>query len=109
MCHWVREPDRRRDIAAEELPAKPGLIRPRFVGAVAVALVALTAAALPLATSTPAVPDEHKLAVTTAAVQLSEPAGPVIEQTALAADDGVPSTQRPPDSVRAGSHCDHGL
>ena len=113
MCHWVREQDRRRDIAGGELPAKPAKSvfgRPRVVGAVAVALVALTAgAALPLATSTPAlsgapaVASEHKAAVATVAARSTEPAGAVIEQTAAAMDDGVPS------SPRAGGHCDHGL
>lgn len=105
MCHWVREQDRRRESAGGELPAKPVFSRPRLAGAVAVALVALTAgAALPLPTSTPAVvSDEQKVAVTTVAARSTESAGAVIEQTAAAVDDGVPS------SPRAGGACDHGL
>jgi len=35
MCHWVREPDRRRDIVGTERPARPNFSRPRFVGAAA--------------------------------------------------------------------------
>jgi hypothetical protein len=104
MCHWVREQDRRRDIAGGELPAKPAFSRPRVAGAVAVALVALTAgAALPLGTSTPPVSVEQKAAVTTVAARSTEPAGAVIEQTAATIDDGVPSTPR------AGGPCDHGM
>ena len=104
MCHWVREQDRRRDIAHGVLPAKPAFIRPRVVGAVAVALVALTAAtALPLATSTPASSSEQKAAVAAVASRSTQPAVSVIEQTSTALDDGVPSGQRP------GGHCDHGL
>jgi hypothetical protein len=111
MCHWVRELDRRRGIVGGELPAKSDFIRPRVVGAVAVALVALIAAAAPLLlpTSTPAVSSEQGAAVTTVAARVNEPAGSIIEQTTTALDDGVPSSEGPHDTVRAGGHCDHGL
>jgi len=110
MCHWVREPDRRRNIAGAEPPTRSGFMRPRVVGAVAVALVAITAgAALPLATSTPPVPDQQTAAGTIVPARMNAPAGPVIEQTATGADDGVPSSRVATDPVRANGHCEHGL
>ena len=110
MRHWVREPHRRRDIVGGELPAKSDFIRPRVVGAVAVALVALiAAAALLLPMSTPAVSSEQGAAVTTVAARVNEPAGSIIEQTASTLDDGVPSSEGAHDTMRAGRHCDHGL
>jgi hypothetical protein len=110
MCHWVREPDRRRDIVGTERPGRSDFMRPRFVGAVAVALVALIAAAASLlSTSTAAVSDEQVAAVTPVAARVNAPTGAVIEQTATTLDDGVPSSQATQDTARAGGHCDHGL
>ena len=113
MCHWVREPDRRHDIVGTERPARPDFSRPRFVGAVAVALLALVAAAATLlSTSTPAVSREQVatvMPVTPVVARVNAPAGAVIEQTATTLDDGVPSSQRGHDSARAAGHCDHGL
>lgn len=114
MCHWVREPDRHRETASEELRAKSDFVRPRVVGAVAVALVALIAAAAPplLSTSTPTVsgqPGGAVATVATVAARANVPTGPVIELTATTLDDGVPSSPGAHDTSRAGSHCDHGL
>jgi hypothetical protein len=111
MCHWVLEKDRRRETVDEHLPAKPDLIRPRLVGAAAVALIALLAsAALLLPSSTPAVSNEPGAVVAAvAAPRMVEPSGPVIEQTAAALDDDVPSSQGPHDSAKTAGHCHHGL
>lgn len=110
MCHWVREPGHRRDIVGPQQPARSDLMRPRFVGAVAVALVALIAAgASLLSTSTAAVSGEQVAALAPVAARATAPAGAVIEQTATTLDDGVPSSLAARDTPRAGGHCDHGL
>ena len=110
MCHWVREPDRRRDIVGTERPARSDFMRPRLVGAVADALLALVAAAAPLlSTSTPAVSSEQVAAITPVAARVNAPTGAIIEQTATTLDDDVPSSLPAHDTARAGGHCDHGL
>ena len=111
MCHWVRGLDRGRNISGAEPPSGSGFMRPRVVGAVAVALLALTAAAaLPLATpTTPVVSEPTAPAMIVPTRSTNQPAGPVIEQTAATLDDGVPSSPAVHDSVRASGHCEHGL
>jgi len=117
MCNWVRDPDRRQDNVTQ-VPQPPESVRqsysrPRLVGAVAAALVALVAsAALLLPASTPAVSNDKATAGATVsrADTSDRSGGAVIEQTSSAMDDGVPSSSTDVATVRSSAgHCDHGL
>jgi hypothetical protein len=115
MCYRVfREPDRKLDHVTQ-LPLPPErqtFLRPRIVGAVAAALVALVAtAAMLLPSSTPAVSSEQAGAAATTVSRLDADArsGPVVEQTATTMDDGVPSATDVATVRSSAGHCDHGL
>ncbi|WP_280151410.1 hypothetical protein [Piscinibacter sp. XHJ-5] len=107
MCLRIHEPDRERQRAAHELlpPTNSGapLSRPRLVGAIAAALVALVVvAALFFPSATTAVAGAEPTAATPVRV---------VEQTATTPDDGVPSASevaRSPAGAGAG-HCNHDL
>jgi hypothetical protein len=122
MCYLVRE---HRAGAAEPggatLPPSLDRLQPRWIGAVAAALVAgVAVAALVAPPSTPpllnvkdaaapTVPLASKLeAVPAAAVlQTTAKSSSPIEQSSTPLDDGVPSAS---DVVKAGmGHCEHGL
>ena len=113
MCYRVREPERRLDHVTQ-VPLPPGeksFVRPRLVGAVAAALVAVVAtAAMLMPSSTPAVSSEQAVGATTVS-RLDAPVtqGPVIEQTASMLDDDVPSSSSDVASAKTAGHCDHGL
>jgi hypothetical protein len=115
MCYRVREPERKLDNVTQVPvpPQRQSFLRPRVVGAVAAALVALVAtAALLLPAPTPAVSSEKAAAATTTVsrVDKADRSGPVIEQTATTMDDGVPSAGTDVATVRSSAgHCDHGL
>ena len=114
MCYRVREPERRQD-ALTQLPrddARQPFLRPRVVGAVAAALVAVAAtAALLLPSPTPAVSSVRATAATPVAkADTRDRAGMVIEQTGSTLDDGVPSADRDVVAARSSSGpCHHGL
>jgi hypothetical protein len=111
MCYLVRE---HQAGAAEgsgaTLPTSLDRLRPRWIGAVAAALVAGVAVAAlvtppsasPLSStenSAPAAPLASRSAIV--------PTAAVVEQSKAPLDDGVPSAS---DVVKAGmGHCEHGL
>jgi hypothetical protein len=110
MCYLIRE---QQAGAAERggatLPPSLDRLRPRWIGAVAAALIGgLAVAALVGPPSTPP-PLETKdsAAAPLASRVVSVPAAAVVEQGSAPLDDGVPSAS---DVMKAGaSPCQHGL
>lgn len=111
MCYMVREqpagvPER------ASAPTVPGLdrLRPRWVAAIGATLLG----GLALAAFVDATPSPPQLSARASAAPMpiaarstQAPSGPVVEQTALPMDDGVPGA---PDGARAAiGPCHHGL
>jgi len=110
MCYLVRE---KQAEAAERggatLPPSLNRLRPRWVGAVAAALIGgLAVAALVAPPSTPPLLNTKDSAPAPLASRaVAVPTAAVVEQGSAPVDDGVPSAS---DVVKAGmGHCDHGL
>jgi hypothetical protein len=111
MCYLVRQQQLDAESAGTALPARPGNLRPRWVGALGATLIAglAMAAALVVPPSAPSHLDARETAAPAARVstQALVPTAGGVQQTALPADDGVPTA---PDTARVGAGpCHHGL
>jgi hypothetical protein len=110
MCYLVRE---KQAGAAERggatLPPSLDRVRPRWIGAVAAALIgglAVAALVAPPSTSPP-LNTKDSAPAPLASRAVAAPMGAVVEQGSVPVDDGVPSAS---DVVKAGvGDCHHGL
>ena len=105
MCHWVRDPEQKREGASLPFSPRRNFLsqRPALAAVVAVLLVAMVAvAALVFPSATTAV----------SATKAASPVTPVVESTATGPDDGVPANlqaSRDRGAKAGGSHCNHDM
>jgi hypothetical protein len=117
MCYLIREQQAgAAESGGAKLPPSPNRLRPRWVGAGAVALIgglAMAALVAPqstspvLSTTAPVVNTKHAAPAPLASSGVAAPTGAVVERGSAPVDDGVPSST---DTVKAGmGDCHHGL